>query len=393
MVAPLVAVVGAVGAIMTIGSFASPLGRGITYGFNKAVPNLIPDAAALIELRWKRLISEEDFRNQMKSLGFSEQRTEFLFQASQNILNPLELINLKRRGLISEEQFYADMKRNKVTQETADHLLKTSEYLPGPSDMIRFLVREVFKDDVAKQFGYDDDFPSEALAEAAKIGMPGEIVKQYWRAHWELPSTSMALEMFHRLRPEFEKESPVTDSDIDTLLKIQDILPFWRERIKKISFALPTRVDIRFMVKAGIITTEKAEAIYNQMGYAPEDAKNLTNLAIAETLGTERDLTKAMIEDALQYGELDEETAIKLLEGLNYSTEEAEVIVSIKIKKIAEEFIKRKIKVLTSQFVHEQLDKDALITELDNLGISAIRRDLIVEEVEMAKQEQGATAS
>jgi len=100
MVAPLVAVVGAVGAIMTIGSFASPLGRGITYGFNKAVPNLIPDAAALIELRWKRLISEEDFRNQMKSLGFSEQRTEFLFQASQNILNPLELINLKRRGLI-----------------------------------------------------------------------------------------------------------------------------------------------------------------------------------------------------------------------------------------------------------------------------------------------------
>ncbi len=397
MVAPLVVAAGI--AYMIISS-TSPYNRMQSQQLNRVFPNEILDPASLIEAHAFREIDDKRYREEMRKHGFNDGRARKLKVITQTKLSPLDLIQLKRRGLISDEDFILQQQKSRTDNKTIDQIDDLSKFIPGVQDTIQFAVREAYRDDIADKFGYDDDFPTEdriatiekmnvsehenlegsdrLIAQALQIGLEPDILRRFWRAHWQLPSITAGLEMFHRLRPEFNPDNPVDFDTIKELLKIQDIAPFWQDRILETSFNLPTRVDVRRMYVAGLLTQQEVFDLYQQRGYSPEWAEKLTQLADSDKLDSGRDLSRSMIEKAYEEGIIKRENAVSLLIEMRYDENEAEIIVDLIDRDLANNKLRDKLKLLKTRFIRGIIDEGLYKSSLDDLNILGDRRDLII---------------
>jgi hypothetical protein len=135
--------------------------------------------------------------------------------------------------------------------------------IPGMSDLIRFMVREVFREDVVKLYRMDEDYPPQIEEHAARHGFSPYWCKAYWRAHWELPSLQQGYTMFHR--------GVIDRSTLETLMRTLDIMPFWRDKLIAISYELIPRLDLRYAWAWGAIDDRGLEKLIRKHGYAPED--------------------------------------------------------------------------------------------------------------------------
>lgn len=397
MVSPLVVVGGM--AYMLIAS-TSPFNRMQDQQLNKLFPNDILDPASLIEALAFGEISVKTYNDTMRLHGFDLKHSSQLRNISQTKLSSLDLIQLRRRGLISDEDFITQQKMSRTGSKTIGQIEKLSKFIPGVQDTIQFAVREAYRDDIADKFGYDEDFPDPGriktiekmtpdqyenlegtdrlIAQALQIGLDPAILKSFWRAHWQLPSITAGLEMFHRLRPEFNPANPVDFDTIKELLKIQDIAPFWQERILETSFNLPTRVDVRRMYVAGLLTQQEVYDLYQQRGYSPEWAEKLTQLADSDKLDSGRDLSRTMIEKAYEEGIIKRENALSLLIEMRYDENEAEIIVDLIDRDLANNKLRDKLKLLKAQFIRGIINEASYKSSLDDLNILSERRDLII---------------
>jgi len=369
-----------------LGMMIPPFQRGLQYTTNRMFPNAEPDPSQLIVMRWRRVIDEDAFKAGMRVWGFNPDRTEKLFQISQTLLTAREVIMAKWRGIIDEQEYRAQMKKLQFTNKTMDRLERVLEFRPGATDLIRFAVREAFRPEFVERFELDAEFPELIIPRAKEIGIREEDLKLYWRAHWELPSLIEATEMWHRLNPEWETEYPVTDDDLDLLLRARDVMRFWRPRLKKILYRLPTRVDIRRMFRDGHLTEGEVIQLYRQLGYDPTNARRMANLAKTFYKDEDRKLTRALILKAFKVGEINRDEAKELLMGLDYNPDDAELIVRLTEIEEADKELDEKIAVLALQFRRGVIDEVEFTDRLDALGISGARRDKIVLSVVEAKK-------
>ncbi len=397
MVAPLVVVVGV--AYMLLSS-TSPYQRFQKQHLNKLIPNEILDPASLIEAHAFGEISDKSFKEIMRRHGFDSKHSSQFRAISQTKLSAIDLIQLRRRGLISDEDFETQQKMSRTGDKTVSQIEMLSKFIPGVQDTINFAVREAYRDDIASKFGYDDDFPSlerirvieemdtdkydnlegsdRLIAQALQIGLDPDILRRFWRAHWQLPSITAGLEMFHRLRPEFNPDNPVDFETIKELLKIQDIAPFWQNRILETSFNLPTRVDVRRMYVAGLLTQDEVYDLYQQRGYSSDWAEKLTQLADSDKLDSGRDLSKTMIEKAYEEGVIKREDAISLLIEMRYSDDEAEIIMDLIELKLSNNELRDKLSLLKTRFIRGIIEEGSYKSSLDDLNILGDKRDLII---------------
>jgi len=176
------------------------------------------------------------------------------------------LMTLHYRREIDDDFFYNEMAKWGFDKAQADRLMKAYLYYPSPTDFIRFSVRDVFKPDIVERYGYDtgwEETEKEIKEYAEKTGITMDVLRWYWRAHWELPSPTMAFEMLHR--------GLIERKDIETLLKIADYAPYWIDKIIGISYSPITRVDLRRLYHAGVIDEERLYKGYKDLGYNEED--------------------------------------------------------------------------------------------------------------------------
>lgn len=377
-----------------------PLRRAFEYATNFGWRNNIPTIEAAIELRRRGIIDEEKYRDIARNYGYEDDWSEKLYEATARLLNASEVITLYRRGLIGPDGFYKYMSKLGYDKETANDLLKATEYYPSPSDLIRFAVREVYTPEIVELYGMDEDLPKKFLEEAKKVGLPPEIAKLYWRAHWELPSATMGFEMLHRLNPKvmevigekykamgLEPEKIVTDLDtLRTLLRTLDVMPYWRDRILAISYEPLTRVDLRRIYALGLIDDEELKARLMELGYTERDAELMLEFYKAYRMSPEKDLTRSMIEKGYRYGELSREEAVKYLMKLGYDEYEANFIITLVDLRKKEEERDDMVKALVEQFKAGLISKEKLITELDRLDVKASYRDYIVAKAERERK-------
>jgi hypothetical protein len=190
-----------------------------------------------------------------------------------------EATALYRRGVLDEETWGKAMRQAGVLEpEDARRFYELSTFIPGPSDLIRFMTRDSFDDAVVERFQYDQDFQKKYTAKAEEWGFAQGIdtdtAKYYWRAHWDLPSAGQAYEMLHRLRPDKDGvTNPVTRDDVRQLLQVNDMAPFWQERLIDISYAVPRLVDTRNGYFKGAVSRNQLLSILQDRGYDLPTAK------------------------------------------------------------------------------------------------------------------------
>lgn len=371
----MVGIVAVLGAAMGLAGMTGltripPLERYLEYGWNIFQPNREPEVGDLFVLRHRGLISEKDFYDLMRMQGFDREKTDKLWTASYNLLNADLVVTLYRKGFIDYNKYVTYMNRLGYSKTKADEFEKATRAYPSLSDIVTFAVREVYTPEIRRQYGLDEDLPEEFIKEAAKVGVDEEQAKNFWAAHWALPSLEMGFEMLHR--------GVITESELMTLMRTQDIMPYWRDKLKQISYTPYTRVDVRRMYQLGILNREQVKRAYLDLGYDEEKAENMTRFTIAYVEPEQRDLSRTMIEKAYIEGEISRELALELLKRLGYDDANAELIIRLKEIDEEEKETKDRIDTIVARFKNGVITQEEAIRELDTLDLKASYRDKII---------------
>ena len=289
MAIPILAIVGSVMAVQGMATSALHIFPPLWTVWQKKafsmMPNVNPQIAELADMRWKELISETEYLQKCEEFGYDNIVAENLYISSQTLLTIHDYIALWRRGVIDEVTTDSHLRKSHLSEIEIELAKTVTLFFPAVPDLIRFAVREVYTPDIIEKFGAMEDLPAKYLTESAKAGLTEEHAKNYWAAHWELPSVRMGYEMLHR--------RIITDDQLKLLMRALDIMPFWRDPLVKLSYNPLTRVDVRRMYRLGVLDEEDVRNAYLDVGYSEENADRMLEFTVAYEADEMTGITRA----------------------------------------------------------------------------------------------------
>jgi hypothetical protein len=358
-----------------IGSIVDAFMRPLTYRINSLDPTLEANPPQAIVLWLRGEITEENCIGLLRNVGYRDSLAKLVMNLAKIRLDPQAWIIAKRRQYGSFDKVKDDLKHQGWDDDRIAALEFVTQIIPNVQDLIRFGVREVYTPEIAEKFGQFEDFPEKILDDASKVGILKEWIMKYWAAHWDLPGANYGFEMLHR--------AIITEDELKLLLRALDVMPFWRDRLIKMSWNVPTRVDVRRMWAMGTIDEPRLREIYTALGYhekdledyvlwtkvyvalpdliarwkngwisdsdvysslielgVPEERANTimeTKVKVAEPerLIKEKDLTAAEIIKGVKKGVISEAEGRELLVDMGYSEEEADFKIAIEVAVLA----------------------------------------------------------
>ncbi len=274
-------------------------------------PNMIPGLGDLIELCYRNIIDFPTYERIAAQHGFDSDWAQKLSAGAAALLSSADYIRLWRRGVITEEETDAFLNRHHFYPEEIRLLKEATEYFPVPADLVRFAVREVYTPATVDRFGQMEDLPQKFIEEAAKAGVPEEQARNYWAAHWLLPSAGQGFEMFQR--------DVIPEADLDMLLKALDIMPFWRDKLTQIAYNTLTRVDVRRMHAMGNLDDTQTYDAYRHQGYSPNDAEKMLEFTKSYNSEGSKGLTRASVVKSFNDALINEGELRSYLQSFGYS--------------------------------------------------------------------------
>ena len=286
-------------------------------------------------------------------------------------LDPQSVITAWRRDPAAYSKYISDLTDQGWSDDRIEALKFITQVIPNAADIVRFALREVYSPEIAEQYGQFEDIPEGAYPDAARAGLSTDMFNKYWAAHWALPSASDGFELLHR--------GILTEDQLKGLLKANDIMPYWRDQLIKLSWNIPTRVDVRRFwdmrtidetrlreiytglgyhgrdlddyvlwtkiytdfpdllarYKNGWITLDRVKQELVAMGMQPDRADTMIEekikKAAPERVATEKDLTKADIINGVKKGVITRVQGAELLVDIGYSNDEAVYLLAVNI--------------------------------------------------------------
>jgi len=327
---------------------------------------------------YKKLISKDEAIEHLKRLGVDERVQEIILEIDRPLLSPTDIKDLYLRDEIDEETHDRLMSMFGYTKEQIDLMKKLYFYIPTIPDLIRLAVREAFSPESIEKFRMYEDYPEEFEEWAKKQGLSPEWAKRFWYAHWELPSLTQGYEMLHR--------RIISEDELKMLMKAQDVMPFWRDKLIQLSYEVFTRVDVRRMYEEGVLTEEEVKQAYMDLGYDEEKAEKLTKWTVKQATSEDRKLTRSIIEDLFKRNILKKQEAIQMLVDLGYRQEYAELIVA-KAEYDKEKKIKdRVVNAVKEQYLKGLIDENGAIEKLSKINMLSDEIDLLIYEWQLEKE-------
>lgn len=347
-----------------------------TAGMGEAVRNIArsiyhPTHLAINELATayiRGLIDEDKLLFDGQQLGFSKADVVNYVKLSRQMLNANDLITLWLRGELSDNEVDIRLSEIGIVDEDIPKLKALSRYIPGVPDLIHMAVREAFTPEIAERFGQYEGLPQPFVEWAGKQGLSQEWALRYWAAHWELPSADMGFAMFQR--------GIISEDDLRLLLRALDVMPFWRDKLIKLSYNPITRVDIRRMHKMKLITDEGLIPRYKAIGYSPEDAAALAQFTIELNKEEaklekqpERDLTASEILSAYSNVLIGRGDAAGLLKSLGYDDNEIEYKLALAELPAIKRKRSKQIDIIRQRLIYGAIDLNGAVDALNKLNL------------------------
>lgn len=184
-------------------------------------------------------------------------------------------------------------------ENEAKGILDLTQFLPQVADIIRFSVRDVYNDQVVQDMQMDAEYTDQRelsdWANAVGLGnatitnkdgavITRDILKDYWRAHWELMSPTQGYIAYHTLREgrmhryqqQFPGITPFNLEELKNLLRANDYLPKHRTWLAANSATQIGRIDLRRLYESDSIDDTELTERYKDIGYLDIDANALT---------------------------------------------------------------------------------------------------------------------
>jgi hypothetical protein len=306
--------------IAVVMALVQPLTRIIQYEVEEFVQSFRPDPSTLVQMSRRGGMSLPDIDDMLNELGLTPALKEAYKELVRSRLPVEQLGQADLRGLLQSGELFDEMRKRGYTIEETNAFIEILQVIPGPQDLIRMAVREAWDDNVASKFGYDANFPVEFAETAKKVGLSVEWARRFWRAHWELPGVREGFDMLHR--------RIIDKSELELLLRVRDIPSFWSERLIELSYDPYTRVDVRRMYTAGVLTEKEVFNTYQDLGYDEEHAGKLTEWTIQEFGQEGRELTKSDALSSYTDNVITLDEVNNLLDALGYDPYEIAVLVA-----------------------------------------------------------------
>jgi hypothetical protein len=297
------------------------------------------------------VLDDEKFKTMMMRNGANHDDWRWLKPFMSQRLTVDDAVAAWRRGMFSDDAIDKYLKQLQVgMKEDRIDILQLSAIIPGPQDIIRYAVREAFNPKQIAALGLDlelDQNPDYlAWAHASGLGnvqittpdgMPKSVnfAELEWYSHWVLPSPGQAYDFHHKFyaasrygpSPYMQYGPEFNIDTLRNLLKANDYSPKWRDNLAGASFVPYTRIDVRRIRKAGIITKEAVYHNYRASGYDDEHASALTDwvekdIKDHETAGTKSG-AKTELCKAYQLGLLDQKGLKDGLEAVGFTLMES----------------------------------------------------------------------
>lgn len=351
------------------GGLLTPWLKLLNYRIDRSAKSARPDPGTAWAIHYRNPDLQDGTRDIFADLGWSEEMT----QAWQSILRPVvgeaELLTLWRRGELPESELDAELAARGWPEDRIAQIKEVTELRPGIQDVITQAVREAFTPEIIAQFELGAELPPRFLEEAKKLGMPEEFAERFWFAHWVLPSLGQGFEMFHRLRDP-ASATHFSLEDLRTLVKTQDISPFFRDRLIEIANSTFTRVDVRRMFRDGVLTEEQVKGSYQDIGYDDEKATQLTAWTVRQSRGGQKDLTRAAIVSGFKKKVLSRDQAKQGLLDIGFDDIEAEFWLQLADYDIAQERSDMVIAGVKFLFVNGLITQSEVYDKLGPLNLS-----------------------
>ena len=333
---------------------------------------------------WRGYMDRERYDDIRARLGFDPNDGQTMLDSQEALLNVSETTALWHREEITADQVDDQLHRLGFVPDDAERIKTLAFPIPGVSDLISMAVREVFSPEIAEAFGQFEEIPQPYLDWTAKQGLTEEWARNYWAAHWGLPSVFQGYEMLHR--------GIITDDDLDRLFVAQDIMPFWRDRLKAISYNPVTRVDLRRLYRDGVIDRDGLVRGYLDIGYNSRDAERLTvwteqwaAAANAEEDPESRTLTKADVLKLFRNDVITRREAESYLTDMAFAAASIEALLNnIEIDQLLDDR-KDDIDFVVGQAKAGTIDFEQAQSDLVALGLSDRERDKALSSVVRSK--------
>ena len=341
------------------------------------MPTRLLEVRDLVESERRGLLSRSDALVQLRAWGYDPARSELWLALRNNTIPEADALSWRHRGILSDEETRANLTARGWIPRDVEALLASSLLIPPVPDLIAMAVREAFSPEIAERFGQFEDFPAPFAEAAAQQGISEEWAQRYWAAHWALPSIQMGFEMVHR--------GVIETDDLKLLLRAQDIMPFWRDKLTAISFSPLTRVDIRRMHKVGVLSESEVNRAYHDIGYSDENAQRLTDFTLRLNAPKARDdvdelakLTRASVLGFFEDGIIDATKARSLLLDLGVSEQATDLFIGAKEADLERADRKDQIDLIVAQQRAGILQFDEAQDKLAGLGLETREQERAV---------------
>lgn len=274
-------------------------------------PNVLPDIASLVSMRYKETIDSGVYSSRALQLGFTKQVSEQIFTGARRMLDADSYIRVWRRGKLSDGELTQALTGLQFNEEDQARVKIATEFFPNPQDLIRFAVREVYSAEIRTKFRMDEDITGQFLTEAAKAGVPEDQAGNFWAAHWDLPSVQQVFEMRHR--------EVIDDDERDVALRALDIMPFWRDKLTEIAYRPFTRVDVRRMHGMGKLTDAETKQAYKDIGYDEKKAEKMLAFTQAFNQKETTGISRGSLVNAFKSGLINSAELTTYFQGLGYA--------------------------------------------------------------------------
>jgi len=273
-------------------------------------PTLL-DFATWYRASLRNTLYQKTMTTDLQGMGWRDDQIAAAKLAAEQRLGIADIAVAMHRGNISRDEAFVRLRQLGIPEFDAQTLIKSFEPIPQAGDLIRMAVREAWNDQVARRYGYDEDYPAEFGEWMGKQGYNPAWPRRWWRAHWEVPGPTMARDMLWR--------TDMTEDDYATLLKVADYPPLYRKWMIETAYQPYTRVDVRRMYQVGVIRTY-AELVkaHTDIGYDLEKAQKLADFTILEYGESEKEATRSEVISAYQLGRISNGDARSFLAEMGY---------------------------------------------------------------------------
>ena len=253
--------------------------------------------------------------------GFSPLERHQFSIIAERIPTIQELFELWRKHHVDDVDLVGRLTDLGFKKPRAEQIADLRYFEATPSDLVSFGVKDAFDPQIVSTFGQDQENPRNRAMVGSVVadkfndalrrsGLRPEAWDLNWIAHWRIPSPGQGFDMLHR--------GIISENELGILLKALDYPPFWRSRMRDLSFRLIPRRSLLAMLGAQVIDEQTAFNKFRALGYSPEDSSILLQEGVARTTEDLRVQTKSDILNAFERGIISEFTARGRLRDINY---------------------------------------------------------------------------